>query len=83
VGEVPQHQFHQPGVEPVAHHLGRALDGLTQLGFRHRAQQHGGVSQCLSQPGVTIEEVTSGEWGIGGKPLRTGDIVGMRSAAAQ
>ena len=31
---------------------------------------------------VTIEEVTSGAWGIGGKPLRTGDVVGMRTAAA-
>ena len=30
---------------------------------------------------VTIEEVASGEWGIGGKALHTGDIVGMRSAA--
>jgi len=30
---------------------------------------------------VTIEEVASGEWGIGGKALQTGDIVGMRSAA--
>ena len=29
---------------------------------------------------VTIEEVASGEWGIGGKALHTGDIVGMRSA---
>jgi 4-oxalocrotonate tautomerase len=29
---------------------------------------------------VTIEEVASGEWGIGGKALRTGDIVGMRAA---
>ena len=29
---------------------------------------------------VTIEEVASGAWGIGGKPLHTGDIVGMRSA---
>jgi 4-oxalocrotonate tautomerase len=30
---------------------------------------------------VTIEEVASGDWGIAGKPLRTGDLVGMRSAA--
>jgi 4-oxalocrotonate tautomerase len=30
---------------------------------------------------VTIEEVASGEWGIGGKALHTGDIVGMRAAA--
>ncbi len=28
---------------------------------------------------VTIEEVASGEWGIGGKTLHTGDIVGMRA----
>ena len=28
---------------------------------------------------VTIEEVASGEWGIAGKALQTGDIVGMRS----
>ena len=28
---------------------------------------------------VTIEEVASGEWGIGGKALHTGDIVGMRA----
>jgi 4-oxalocrotonate tautomerase len=28
---------------------------------------------------VTLEEVTSGEWGIAGKPLHTGDVVGMRS----
>jgi 4-oxalocrotonate tautomerase len=27
---------------------------------------------------VTIEEVPSGEWGIGGKPLHTGDVLGMR-----
>ena len=31
---------------------------------------------------VTIEEVTSGEWGIGGKALHTGDVVGMRAAAS-
>jgi 4-oxalocrotonate tautomerase len=31
---------------------------------------------------VTIEEVTSGEWGIGGKALHTGDIVGMRATAS-
>ena len=30
---------------------------------------------------VTIEEVTSGEWGMGGKALHTGDVVGMRAAA--
>jgi len=30
---------------------------------------------------VTIEEVASGEWGIAGKPLHTGDIVGMRGAS--
>ena len=28
---------------------------------------------------VTLEEVTSGQWGIGGKALSTGDVVGMRS----
>jgi 4-oxalocrotonate tautomerase len=28
---------------------------------------------------VTIEEVASGEWGIGGKALYTGDVVGMRA----
>ena len=28
---------------------------------------------------VTIEEVASGEWGIGGKALHSGDIVGMRA----
>jgi 4-oxalocrotonate tautomerase len=28
---------------------------------------------------VTIEEVTSGDWGIGGKALHTGDVVGMRA----
>ena len=28
---------------------------------------------------VTIEEVASGEWGIGGKALHTGDIIGMRT----
>ncbi|MDP1818455.1 MAG: tautomerase family protein [Acidimicrobiales bacterium] len=28
---------------------------------------------------VTIEEVASGEWGISGKALHTGDIVGMRA----
>jgi 4-oxalocrotonate tautomerase len=28
---------------------------------------------------VTIEEVASGEWGIGGKALHTGDVVGMRA----
>ena len=30
---------------------------------------------------VTIEEVASGEWGIGGKALHTGDVVGMRATA--
>jgi 4-oxalocrotonate tautomerase len=30
---------------------------------------------------VTLEEVTSGEWGIAGKPLHTGDVVGMRAGA--
>jgi len=30
---------------------------------------------------VTIEEVASGEWGIAGQALHTGDIVGMRAAA--
>ena len=30
---------------------------------------------------VTIEEVTSGAWGMGGKALHTGDVVGMRAAA--
>jgi len=30
---------------------------------------------------VTIEEVTSGEWGMGGKALHTGDVLGMRAAA--
>ena len=29
---------------------------------------------------VTIEEVTSGEWGIGGKALHASDILGMRGA---
>jgi 4-oxalocrotonate tautomerase len=28
---------------------------------------------------VTIEEVPSGAWAIGGKALRTGDVVGMRA----
>lgn len=32
---------------------------------------------------VTIEEVASGEWGIAGKALHTGDIVGMRASATQ
>ena len=31
---------------------------------------------------VTIDEVASGEWGIAGKALHTGALVGMRSAAA-
>jgi 4-oxalocrotonate tautomerase len=31
---------------------------------------------------VTIEEVASGAWGIAGKALHTGDIVGMRNAPA-
>jgi 4-oxalocrotonate tautomerase len=31
---------------------------------------------------VTIEEVASGGWGIGGKAMRTGDVVGMRSASS-
>jgi 4-oxalocrotonate tautomerase len=30
---------------------------------------------------VTIEEVSSGHWGIAGKALHTGDVVGMRTAA--
>ncbi len=28
---------------------------------------------------VVIEEVTSGEWGIGGKAMHTGDVAGMRA----
>ena len=28
---------------------------------------------------VTIEEVPSGAWAIGGKALHTGDVVGMRA----
>jgi 4-oxalocrotonate tautomerase len=28
---------------------------------------------------VTIDEVPSGEWGIGGKAVHTGDVLGMRS----
>ena len=31
---------------------------------------------------VTLEEVASGEWGIGGKVLQTGDVVGMRASTA-
>ena len=30
---------------------------------------------------VTIDEVASGDWGIAGKALHTGDIVGMRAVA--
>jgi 4-oxalocrotonate tautomerase len=30
---------------------------------------------------VTIEEVPNGEWGIGGKPPHTGDVVGMRHSS--
>lgn len=29
---------------------------------------------------VTVEEVPSGSWGIGGKAMTTGDIVGLRDA---
>ena len=29
---------------------------------------------------VRVHEVASGEWGIGGKALHTGDVVGMRAA---
>jgi 4-oxalocrotonate tautomerase len=29
---------------------------------------------------VTVEEVPSGAWGIAGKPLHTGDVLGMRRA---
>ncbi|CAA9309403.1 MAG: 4-oxalocrotonate tautomerase [uncultured Friedmanniella sp.] len=31
---------------------------------------------------VTIEEVASGEWGIAGKALHTGDVLGMRTSEA-
>jgi 4-oxalocrotonate tautomerase len=31
---------------------------------------------------VMIEEVTSGEWGIGGKPLTTGDVKKMSANRA-
>lgn len=31
---------------------------------------------------VTLEEVASGEWGIAGKALQTGDVVGMRASTA-
>ena len=30
---------------------------------------------------VVVEEVASGEWGIAGNALHTGDIVGMRAVA--
>ena len=30
---------------------------------------------------VTIEEVPSGAWGIAGKPLHTGDVLGMRATS--
>lgn len=29
---------------------------------------------------VRVQEIASGEWAIGGKPLSTGDITAMRSA---
>jgi 4-oxalocrotonate tautomerase len=29
---------------------------------------------------VTVQEVPSGQWGIAGKPLTTGDVVGMRQS---
>jgi hypothetical protein len=32
-------------------------------------------------PLIQVKEVASGEWGIAGKALPTGDVVGMRSAA--
>ena len=32
---------------------------------------------------VTLEEVASGEWGIAGKALHTGDVLGMRASTAQ
>ena len=32
---------------------------------------------------VTIEEVTSGEWGIGGKAMHASDVLGMRTAPSQ
>ncbi len=31
---------------------------------------------------VTLEEVASGDWGIAGKALHTGDILGMRAPTA-
>ena len=34
----------------------------------------------LDDVDVALEEVASGEWGIGGKALHSGDIVGMRAA---
>ena len=32
---------------------------------------------------VTIEEVTSGEWGIGGKAMHASEVLGMRTAPSQ
>jgi 4-oxalocrotonate tautomerase len=29
---------------------------------------------------VNIQEVPSGSWGIGGKPLTSGDVIGMRQS---
>jgi 4-oxalocrotonate tautomerase len=31
---------------------------------------------------VTVEEVASGDWGIGGKPLTTEDVKALQSGAA-
>ena len=33
--------------------------------------------------GVTIEEVDSGDWGIGGKPLTTQDVHDLQAAGAR
>lgn len=32
---------------------------------------------------VTIDEVASGEWGIGGQAMSTADVAGMRAAPAR
>ena len=49
------------------------IECLTDAMVAIEGEEMRSVTWCL------IEEVASGEWGIGGKALHTGDVVGMRA----
>ncbi|HEY3144210.1 MAG TPA: hypothetical protein VGJ86_23975 [Acidimicrobiales bacterium] len=66
----------------IADHAADAPALLDHLLLIQRNRIHpGGAMPPYPVTWVTIDGVASGEWGIAGKPLHTGDVVGMRSAA--